>query len=409
MKQIFKIISTLLAVIFLFTSDAQAKLSDSVNNFSWKYFQTLDRKENIFYSPYSLTAALAIIANGATGKTRQEILTALSANSVESLNADFKNFHDSTKINYTGDRILKESSLLLVNKNFIGNGINKNFQSVAKNFYRSEIDAADFENNLDGEKKTISDWVAKSTDNFIANYKAAPTSETVVDLLNVIYFKGKWQTPFQPDKTREKIFTNADGSKTKVEMMSETFKEKIIYFEDEKYKAVELPYKAFENKKIVSMYLVLPKDKNNLNIAESWNAETFDYRNNFFAELKKSFVFDGKVFVQIPKVTMDIKNNLVKNLKAIGLERAFTNDAEFFNIVEGVSLKIDNATHQAKVEIDEQGTKAAAVTEITMLETTALPPQYRKFAEFVADRPFLFVIRDVESETDLFVGVVNKF
>ena len=356
-----------------------------------------------------MTAALAIIANGATGKTRQEILTALSANSVESLNADFKNFHDSTKTNYTGDRILKESSLLLVNKNFIGNGINKNFQSVAKNFYRSEIDAADFENNLDGEKKTISDWVAKSTDNFIANYKAAPTSETVVDLLNVIYFKGKWQTPFQPDKTREKIFTNADGSKTKVEMMSETFKEKIIYFEDEKYKAVELPYKAFENKKIVSMYLVLPKDKNNLNIAESWNAETFDYRNNFFAELKKSFVFDGKVFVQIPKVTMDIKNNVVKNLKAIGLERAFTNDAEFFNIVEGVSLKIDNATHQAKVEIDEQGTKAAAVTEITMLETTALPPQYRKFAEFVADRPFLFVIRDVESETDLFVGVVNKF
>jgi len=404
-----KFILTLMAVIFMFTSNAQAKLSDSVNNFSWKYFQTLDRQENIFYSPYSLTAALAVVANGATNKTQQEILTALNADSVETLNADFKNFHDLATKNYTGDRILKDSNLILINKNFIGSGINKNFQSIAKNFYRSEIDSADFENNLNGEKKKISAWVAKSTDNFISNYESLPTAETIVDLLNVIYFKGKWQIPFQPDKTREKDFTNLDGTKSKIEMMTETFDENIVYFEDEKYKAVELRYKVLENKKVVSMYLILPKNKTDLNIAESWNAETFDYKNNFLAEVKNSYIFDGKVFVQIPKVTLDIKNNLVKSFKAIGIKRAFTNNAEFFNIVENLSLKIDNATHQAKVEIDEQGTRAAAVTEITMLETTALPPQFMKRAEFIADRPFLFVIRDAETETDLFVGAVNKF
>lgn len=404
-----KFILTLMAVIFMLTSNAQAKLSDSVNNFSWKYFNTLDRHENIFYSPYSLTAALSIIANGATEKTQAEILTALNADSVESLNADFKNFHDLATKNYTGDRILKDSNLILINKNFIGNGINENFQSVAKNFYQSEIDSADFENNLNGEKKKISAWVAKSTDNFISNYKAMPTALTVVDLLNVVYFKGKWQIPFQPNKTRELFFTNLDGSKVKTEMMTETFNDSIIYFEDEKYKAVELRYKALENKKVVSMYLILPKNKADLKIAESWNAETFDYKKNFFVALKNAYVFDGKVFVQIPKVTMDIKNNLVKNFKAMGINRAFTNDAEFFNIVKDVSLKIDNATHQAKVEIDEQGTRAAAVTEITMLETTALPPQYRKTAEFIADRPFLFVIRDAETEIDLFVGIMNKF
>ena len=409
MKQFFNFISTLLAVIFLFTSNVQAKLSDSVNNFSWKYFNTLDRKENIFYSPYSLTATLSIVANGATEKTQQEILSALNVDSVETLNADFKNFHGFMKINYTGDRILKDSNLMLVNKNYIGNGIDKNFQGVAENFYQSKIESADFKNNLNGEKKKISDWVAKSTDNFISNYQALPTVDTVVDLLNVIYFKGKWQIPFQPYKTYTRTFTNLDGSKVKTEMMSETFEESIVYIEDEKYKAVELPYKAFENKKIVSMYLVLPKNNTDLNIAERWNSETFDYRNNFFAQIKKSQIFDGKVVVKIPKVTMDIKNNLVKNFKAMGIERAFTDDAEFFNIVKDVSLKIDNATHQAKVEIDEQGTRAAAVTEITMVETSALPPQFTKIAEFIADRPFLFVIRAVESETDLFVGVVNKF
>ena len=409
MKKFLKIILTSMAVIFLLSANVQAKLSDSVNNFSWKYFQTLDRQENIFYSPYSLTAALAVVANGATEKTQQEILTALSADSVEILNTDFKNFHDLMTEKYFGDRVLKDSNLILINKDFIGNGINKNFQSVAKNFYQSEIDSADFKNNLNGEKKKISAWVAKSTDNFISNYESLPTAETVVDLLNVIYFKGKWQIPFQPDKTREKNFTNLDGTKSKVEMMTETFDENIIYVEDEKYKAVELRYKALENKKVVSMYLILPKNKSDLKIAENWNAETFDYRNNFLTKVSQATVFEGKVFVQIPKVTLDIKNNLVKSFKAIGIKRAFTNDAEFFNIVENLSLKIDNATHQAKVEIDEQGTRAAAVTEITMLETTALPPQYRKRAEFIADRPFLFVIRDAETETDLFVGVVNKF
>ncbi len=408
MKIVLKIILTSMAVIFLLSANVQAKLSDSVNNFSWKYFNTLNREENIFYSPYSLTAALGVLANGATQKTQQEILSALSADSVESLNADFKNFHGLMSEKYFGDRILKDSSLILINKNFLGNGINKNFSDVAKKIYSSKIDSADFKNNLNGEKKKISDWVTRSTDDFIKNYQSLPTSETVVDLLNVIYFKGKWQIPFQPYKTRERNFTNLDGTKSKIEMMSETFDERIVYREDEKYKAVELPYKSFENKKVVSIYLILPKEETDLNVAESWNTETFDYKKKFLAALKNSAPFDGKVYVAIPKVTMDIKNNLLKSFKAIGICRAFTDDAEFFNIVENVWLKIDSATHQAKVEIDEQGTRAAAVTEISMLETTAVH-EFKKSVKFIADRPFLFVIRDVETETDLFVGAVNKF
>ena len=409
MTNIFKIILNLTAVIFFMTSNVSAsKLSDSVNNFSWNYYKTLNRSENIFYSPYSLTAALSIIANGAEGETAAEILSALNTDSAESLNEEFKNFHDFMDKHYIGDRLMKESNLMLINKNFIGNGIEKNFKSVAENFYRSEIDSADFKNNLEGEKKKISAWVAKSTDNFIQNYQALPTKETVADFLNVIYFKGKWQFPFKPDRTFDKNFTNLDKSKTKISMMSQTFSETIKYFENEKYKAVELPYKSFENKKIVAMYLILPKDKNNLNVAEDWNAETFDYRKNFLREIKNAPIFQGDVNLQIPKLKLDIKNNLVKNLKAMGIKKSFTNDSEFFKIVQNVQLKIDNATHQAKVEIDEQGTKAAAVTEISMLETTAIF-EPKIFVEFKAARPFLFVIRDVESETDLFVGVVNKF
>ena len=101
------------------------------------------------------------------------------------------------KENYSGENLLKESNLMLVNKKFSSRGINSSFEKILKNFYSSEVRDADFENNLDGEKKKISAWVAKSTDNFISNYSAAPTSSTVIDLLNVIYFKGTWAMPFE--------------------------------------------------------------------------------------------------------------------------------------------------------------------------------------------------------------------
>ena len=126
--------------------------------------------------------------------------------------------------------------------------------------------------------------------------------------------------------------------------------------------------------------------------------------------MKNSYAFDGKVVVRLPKFELDIENNLVANLKAMGIRRAFENNAELFKIVKDTSLKIDSAKHRAKVQVDEQGTKAAAVTEITLLETTATPnPQPVRTVYFYAERPFLFVIRDVESGVTLFAGVANHF
>ena len=126
--------------------------------------------------------------------------------------------------------------------------------------------------------------------------------------------------------------------------------------------------------------------------------------------MKKSPAFDGEVVVRLPKFELDIENNLVENFKAMGIKKSFTDDAEFFYIVKDTSLKIGNAQHRAKVKVDEQGTEAAAVTEITIVEATAVPDfQPPRRVYFLAERPFLFVIRDVESDTILFAGAVNKF
>ena len=372
------------------------------DDFCWKYFATLNRNENIFYSPYGINAALSILANGASGDTRQEILNALAADNVEALNDAHKNFSAIVAKTYGGESLFLESNLLLVDKKIIGQGLNQNFQSVVTNIYKSEVSSADFAGNLSGVKEKISRFVNDKTNGFITNYKSIATADTLTDLLNVVYFKGDWAMPFEAIDTRKHTFKNRNGSKVKVDMMNQSFEKEIAYRADETFKAIALPYKRG-----AVMYLILPVDDNALNVAELWNAQSLSYRADFLAALKNTSDFKEEVIVRLPKFELDIENNLVASLKAMGMTKSFSDAAEFFNIVNGASLKIDNAQHRAKVKADETGTEAAAITEISM-RATAMPPQFRpREVYFLAERPFLFVIRDVESDVILFAGVVN--
>ena len=384
--------------------ESTRKLSNSVDEFCWKYFATLDRNENIFYSPYGINSALSILANGASGDTRTELLTALAADNVEALNDEHKNFLRFVQKNYRGDNVFMESNLLLIDKAFIGRGLDKNFRRVVNDDYKSDVREANFSGDADGEKLKISRWVADKTKNFIPDYQSIVTADTIADLLNVVYFKGNWAIPFEERNTNRMDFTNRDGSKVKVDMMHAVFNEKIVYCADDKFKGIELPYSAN-----AAMYLILPVDENALDVAELWNNQTLEYRAKFLDGLKNSYPYDGKVIVRLPKFELDIENSLVKNFKVMGIVKSFSNDAEYFNIVKDTSLKIGNAKHRAKVKVDEQGTKAAAVTEISMLETTAAPGSRTPTAYFYAECPFIFVIRDVETNVTLFAGVANHF
>ncbi len=425
-----KIFSVLVLIIFMLTSskvfaaETRAGLeefSESVNIFNWNYFKNLDKNKNIFYSPYSIAAAFSIVANGAKGTTQKEILAALDAKNIQMLNDGFKNFREVMENEYTGGRILNESNLILIDKKFIGKGINPKFKDVVENIYGSEVDTANFEGNLGGEKRRIKNFVAEKTNNFISNYKSLVTESTVLDLLNVIYFKGDWENPFKATDTWKSDFFNRDGSKSKVQMMSQSFQNEIRYYADEKYMGIEMPYKKLEDGgEVVAMYVILPRteknpgrsnneknsyNENDLSIAESWNAEEISYRENFLRNLQNAPIFQDTVAVFIPKFELDIKNDLNEDLKKMGIRRAFTNSAEFSNIIKNTQLKISNATHQAKIKVDEKGTEAAAVTEIEMLATAI--PGVPKIIYFCADRPFLFVIRDVPSGINLFTGVIN--
>lgn len=384
-------------------SASEVALSTSVNEFCWKYFGTLNRNENIFYSPYGINAALSILANGATGDTQTEILHALEADNVEALNDGHKNFSDFAATNY--GETFAEANLLLIDKKVIGRGIDKNFRQTVTDVYKSEVREADFSGDLDGERKKITSFVNEKTRGFIPDYKSIATADTLTDLLNVVYFKGDWAIPFNARATERADFTNRDGSKSTVDMMGRTFDEEIAYRADENFCGIKLPYS--EN---AVMLLILPTNENSLDVAELWHNQSVEYREKFLDGLQRSYPFDGKVVVRLPKFELDIENSLVDDLKAIGIEKAFSNGAEFFNIVNGTPLKIGNAKHRAKVKVDERGTEAAAVTEVVMVEgAMPYPGKPPKIVYFLAERPFLFVIRDIQSGVTLFAGVVNKF
>ena len=385
-----------------------ADFSNTVNNFNWYYYKTLDKDANIFYSPYSIAAALSMLANGAIGKTKQEILAALSANSMKELNDGFAKFHGAMAENYSDGRLLRESNLLLIDEDYAGNGIDLRFKNKVEKVYGYEVALVDFQNDISATKKQITGWVDKVTNHLIPNYQSIATEDTAVDLLNVVCFKGEWNSAFKTNDTRERIFHNKNFSTSKIEMMHKVFDEEISYYADEKYRGIELPYKKSANNTIVAMYVILPVDENNLNIADAWDAETISYRENFLNQIKNAPVNGREIHLDLPKFEFDLRTDLVEKLWQVGVQRALTDYAEFYNIINKISLKIDAAVHQAKVKVDEQGTEAAAVTEIEMVETTAMSPEYKQIIEFRADMPFVFVIRDVPNGIDLFTGTVNK-
>ena len=383
--------------------DATKNLSVSVEKFCWKYFALRKYDENIFYSPYGIHAVLSILANGASGQTRKEILDALEVASVETLNDGHKNFSALIEKNYRGEDFLAEANLLCVNKNF--GGLDENFKKIISDDYKSEVRTADFSGNADGEQKKIRRWVADKTKNFIRDYNSLASAATSIDILNVICFQGKWTIPFTPSQTLRNEFTNFDGSKGIAAMMSNVFKDTIKYRADEKFKAIALPYSAG-----AAMYLILPTDDDALNVCELWNAQSLEYRADFLNALKDSYPFDGEVVVRMPNISFTYENLGYQDFQNLGLKRLFTDDAEFFGIIKGTPLKLSSAKQFCKVDINEQGTKAAAVTEVTMVETgAAYDPRPPKIVYFIAERPFLFMIRDVESNVTLFTGVVNKF
>jgi len=373
-------------------SSAETGLIEADNAFGLKLFARIleqqDEGANVFVSPLSVAMALGMAYNGAEGATRDAMRATLELHGLglEEVNQSYRDLID----------LLRG---LDPNVEFmIGNSIwydqrytfQQEFLDVNREYFDAEVTGLDF--TSPGAAPTINDWVSEKTKGKIDEIVSSPISpELVMFLINAIYFKGDWTRPFDKDRTRPAPFTLADGSRKQVDMMFYPEPDSVWVYADGSVTVLDLPYGG----RAYSMTIVLPAEGADVGSlvaslsAEAWRAWTVGLRVE-------------RAIVSMPKFTLEYELELSDALKALGMGVAFDPSvADFTRIYDGAErVFISKVKHKTFVDVNEEGTEAAAATSVEV-GVTSLPPV------IAVDRPFLFAIREKFSGTILFMGVIE--
>jgi len=342
--------------------------------------------ENVFISPSSVAFALAMTYNGAAGDTRQAMAEALEVEgvSLEELNAANAALMASLMEAEPGVELSIANSLWAK----AGFEFKADFMAANREFYSAEVTALDL---LDpGASKTINGWVSENTKGKIPRIVPDRLDPlTILLIINAIYFKGLWDDPFDEALTKEHPFTLVDGGKKPVQLMSQSGD--YPYFEGDGLQAISLPYKD----KRVSMIVFLPdEDSSLLELCGKLNAETWE---TWVSRLNRRTGSIG-----LPRFRIEYEAGLDSALTALGMGVAFTDNADFGALCDDPA-RISEVKHKTFVEVNEEGTEAAAATVVGIVATAApMHPPFR----MVVDRPFFCAIRDNETGTVLFMGAI---
>lgn len=377
-------------------SDLQALASDQ-NAFALDLFKRLPKDDNLFFSPFSLTSALTMVYAGARHDTAAEMRKALRISLLdEPLHAAYA---DQTRMtNAPG----KPYALSVANALWGRQGFRFEdaYLALLNKNYGAVLTALDFK-DAQGSSEKVNAWVASRTNDKIKSIVSPATFNDDLRLIltNAIYFKGNWLDEFDKKYTQREPFY-APGGQTQAELMHR--KGDYRYAEDPQLQVLGMPYKGKE----LSMVVLLPKSKDGLPALEA--ALTKDKLDAHVAALK-----EGEVIVTFPKFKLETGYSLADTLKSMGMTLAFarcgavSSCADFSGILdpEQDKLSIDFVAHKAFVEVNEEGTEAAAATSVEMFGPTSLPPPVPVFR---ADHPFIFLIRDDRSGAVLFLGRFSK-
>lgn len=354
------------------------------------YGQLRDKKGNLFFSPYSISTALAMTYVGARGQTAQEMAKTLHFTLDRShLPAAFATL--AANIKTLGKK--SGCELFLANALWGQQGYHflPDFLNLIRKNYDAGLIAVDFVGHTEEARHTINSWVEKQTKEKIKDLlqPGILTPDTRLVLTNAIYFKSNWQSPFNKQATREEAFTIAQDQKIQVPMMHRSAD--FGYLDGGSFEAVDLPYAGNE----LSMAIFLPKKGDGLaEFEKTWTAGKLA---EWLSQLKSS-----RVDVALPKFQMTVACNLRQELSNMGMAGAFRRNADFSGMTGSRDLFLSEVVHKAQVDVQEEGTEAAAATGVVM-ERLSLNPSFRTFR---ADHPFVFVIRDRRLNSILFMGRV---
>jgi len=371
---------------------AEPAPAERANAIAFKFYaKEAAKPANLFFSPYSLHSAFAMAYEGAKGPTAAQIAAVFSfPPQAKSLRASVKSLSDGL------DAAAKGAQLLQANAFWADQDYKflPAYTGALTRHYKAEAKPANFKTAAEVSRRAINAWAEERTKGRITGLfpEGALNALTRLVLVNAVYFKGNWAAPFAKGLTGEADFTKGDGQKIKVRMMGFSGTRDLEYGETENFQLVRLPYAGGG----LAMLLALPKDGKKLaDAAAGLSAARLAEMRAVLAEQKT------KVF--LPRFSFGSGFDLNGPLAEIGMPLAFTDAADFSGMDGTRRLYIQRAVHKAFVEVNEEGTEAAAATGIAMGVKSA----NFGFALLRADRPFLFLIEDVKSGLVLFMGKVE--
>ena len=362
----------------------------SANNyFAFDMYSEIEEGENLFFSPYSVSTAMAMVYEGAKGQTADEIKEVFYYPEDDVLRSGMAGIYN--EINKKDkEYLLSTANALWAQEAY---PFLESYTSIVEQYYGGRVTNMNFISKSEESRVIINNWVEERTNDRIKDLipPGSINSMTRLVLTNAIYFKGKWDIEFDKEDTREEEFTLDSGDKIQVDMMHNT--ENFGYYEDGNMQILEMDYKGKE----LSMLVLLPKnDISSLDgiiskaRLEEWN----------------DALYKPEVIVSMPKFTFETKyTEMGQNLVNLGMPTAFTEAADFSGMEDGFEdFYIDFVIHQAFVEVDEEGTEAAAATTIGIVGTSAGGSS--EVIRFTADHPFIFIIQHKETGNILFMGKV---
>ncbi len=373
--------------------EKSAQLIEADNTFGLEIFQKIrssSDRENIMISPLSISVAFAMAYNGANSDTKTEMENAmkLSGLTAEQINNSYKMLINGLQ------SLDKDVVFEIANSIFYANGfsVKSDFLNINKTVYNAEVAKLDF--GSPSSVKTINDWVAQKTHNKIKMIIEQLNPLDRMVLLNAIYFNGIWQNKFDEQGTHMLSFTKSDGTNIEVPMMKK--EEKLDYSANSLFRAIRMPYGKGQYNMIVMLPLA---GKSSHDLIEMLSAENWK---NWIA----GFAPTDHVVVTMPRFKFAFDTKLNDVLTQMGMKKAFIPNVANFSKMSDEELYISSAIHKSFIDVNENGTEAAAVTAITMT-TNSMPVEDPK-TYFNVNKPFVFAISEKDTGAILFIGEVQN-
>ena len=354
-------------------------IAEANNEFTFSLYNKLGEDlSNLVFSPYSISSGLAVTYAGARGKTALEMAEVLLfAKDQDAFHPVFRAFTDSILVSEKEEGTeMNIANALWVEENY---QIIPDFLNLAADYYRANAENVSFKTDKDREKsrQRINRWVENKTNDKISELipQGILDEMTRMVITNAIWFNGNWLNPFKEAGTSPSIFHISRDKTVSTDFMHQ--EKETGYYEDDDMQVAELLYKGEK----MSMLIILPKD------IEGWKLF-----GRLFSTERLDVIIKGieqrKIDMAIPKFSYESEFELKEILFNMGMEQAFTNEADFSGLTENNELRINDVLHKAFIEVNETGTEAAAATAVTMALKTALEEQ--DVIRFIADHPFLY-------------------